>query len=187
MFVDHYSKFMWLFTLTYKTDLPEIFKTLHLLLERKLNTKFLSLYTDGGGEFQSLQPYLKHHGIEHLVSPPYTPQRVAAVERRHRHVIDTAKTLLHQASIPPQFWSFACQHAVFLVNKLPTPVLRDRSPYEVLFKTKPNFDNIKVFGSLCYPWLKPYTKHKLEPRSTPCVYLGFSIKFYAHQCFDPVK
>lgn len=71
------------------------FKTLHPLLKKRFQTKILSLYTDGGGEFQSLSSYLKTRGIEHLVSPPYTPQRVALVERRHRHVIETARTLLH--------------------------------------------------------------------------------------------
>ena len=50
----------------------------------------------------------------------------------------------------------------------------------------PKYDSIKVFGCLCYPWLKPYAKNKLEPRSTPCVYLGFSNKHYCHQCFDPL-
>lgn len=34
-----------------------------------------------------------------------------------------------------------------------------------------------------YPWLKSYTTHKLEPWSTPCVYLGFSQVHYACQSF----
>lgn len=30
---------------------------------------------------------------------------------------------------------------------------------------------IRTFECLCYPWLRPYTKNKFEPHSTPCVYL----------------
>jgi len=33
---------------------------------------------------------------------------------------------------------------------LPTPVLNDFSPHEMLYKTTPDFNQLKVFGSLCY-------------------------------------
>lgn len=158
---------MWLFTLKSKNETLEVFQNLHPLLERRFNTKIQSFYTDGDGEFPSLKSYLKTHGIEHLVSPPYTPQRVALVERRHRHVIETARTLLHQASLRSQFWSFACEQVVYLINRLTTPNLHHKSPFEILFQTMPKYDSIKVFGCLSYPWLKPYAKNKLEPCSTP--------------------
>jgi len=32
----------------------------------------------------------------------------------------------------------------------PTPVLNDFSPHEMLYKTPPNFNQLKVFESLCY-------------------------------------
>lgn len=184
LFVDQFSKYMWLHTIQSKHKVLDVFKTLHPLLERRFQTKILSFYTDGGGEFQS-SSYLKSQGIERLISPPYTPQRVAVVERRHRHVVETAKTLMHQASLPSTFWIFACHQAVFLINRMTTPNLKDKCPYELLFQESPNYDNVKIFGCLCYPWLKPYAQHKLDSKSKPCVYLGFSNKYYCHQCFDP--
>lgn len=43
-------------------------------MEKQFNVKILSLYTDGGGgEYKSLNPYLQSNGIEHLLTPPYTP------------------------------------------------------------------------------------------------------------------
>ena len=146
--------------------------------------KILSFYIDGGGEFEGLKFYLSSKGIEQLVSPPYTPQRVAIVERRHRHIIKTSKTLLHQASIPSEFWTFACHQATYLINRLPTPNLQNQCPYQLLFKEPPNYTSIHTFSCLCYPWLKPYTKNKLETRSKPCVYLGFSLKYHSHKCFE---
>jgi len=41
-------------------------------------------------------------------------------------------------------------HVVHIINMLPTPVLNDFSPYEMLYKTPPDFNQLKVFGSLCY-------------------------------------
>ncbi|GMP89176.1 hypothetical protein CsSME_00040856 [Camellia sinensis var. sinensis] len=31
----------------------------------------------------------------------------------------------------------------------------------------------KIFGCRCYPWLRPYTSHKLQPKSIPCVFIGY--------------
>lgn len=83
--------------------MSNVSKTLHLLLERRFQTKILSFYTDGGGEFQSLAFYLKSQGIEHFISPPYTLQRFDVVERQHRHVVEIVKTLMHQTSLLSTF------------------------------------------------------------------------------------
>lgn len=186
LFVDHHTKYSWLYTIKSKTEVAPIFKNFQQLVERYFNTIIQSFYTDGGGEFVSLKAYLSAQGIQHLTSPPYTPQRVAVVERRHRHILETAKTLLHQASLPAEYWSFACQQAIYLINRMPTSVLHNKCPFEKLFCEAPNYQSLRVFGSLCYPWLRPYAHHKLEAKSKPCVYLGFSIPYHSHICYDPI-
>ena len=187
IFVDQYTKYIWLYTLKNKDEVTSIFKKFHPLVEKYFGQKLLSLYTDGGGEYIGLQSYLSSQGIEHKLSPPYTPQRIALAERRHRQIIETAKTLLHQASLPHHLWSFACQHAVYLINRLPSPTIQNKSPYQLLFGDLPDYSSLKTFGCLCYPWLRPYTTHKLDPRSRPCVYLGFSKTYHSQLCFDPVS
>ena len=124
IFVDQYTKYIWLYTLKNKNKVHEIFKNFQPLIERHFQTKIHSFYTDGGGEFEGLKSYLSSQGIEHLVSPPYIPQRVAIAERRHSHIIETTKTLLHQASLPSKFWILACQQATYLINRLPTPIYK---------------------------------------------------------------
>ena len=68
---------------------------------------------------------------------------------------------------------------------MPTPTLNLCSPYEKLFGSSPNYSKLKVFGCLCYPWLRPYTSHKLDPRSKPCVFFGYSLTQSAYLCYDP--
>lgn len=63
----------------------------------------LSLCTDGGGECKSLDSYLSHNGIEHISTPPYTPQRVALVKQRYCRIAETGRTLLHEASLSLKF------------------------------------------------------------------------------------
>ena len=109
---------------------------------------------------------------------------ICTTERHHKHLVETGLTLLHQAKVPPKFWPYAFKTTVYLINHLPTHILNYSSPFEALFHRKPNYHKLKVFGSLCFPWLKPYTSNKLEPKSSPCIFLGYSFNQSAYFCID---
>ncbi|KAK0608672.1 hypothetical protein LWI29_034169 [Acer saccharum] len=184
IFVDYFSKYTWLYPLKHKSDVPQAFKRFKALVENFFNAKIKTVYSDGSGEAQSLGLDLQTLGIQHLKSPPHTPEHVGTAERKHRHIVETALSMLHHASMPLKFWSLAFQAAVYLINRMPTKVLHNSSPYSVIFNTDPNYCKLRVFGCLCYPWLRPYTSHKLEPRSKPCALVGYSNTHNAYLCLD---
>lgn len=55
---------------------------------------------------------------------------------------------------------------------MPTPILNNKSPYEVLFSKKSSYENLRVFGSLCYVYNKTHDKFSL--RFTRCIFLEYS-------------
>jgi hypothetical protein len=57
--------------------------------------------------------------------------------------------LLAHASMPLKFWDEAFLTAVFLIIRLPTPILAHASPVERLFGSKPYYSFLKVFGCAC--------------------------------------
>ena len=132
-----------------------------------------------------LKDYLSLHSISHLTTPPHTPEHNGYSERRHRHIVETGLALLSHASLPTTFWPHAFATDVYLINRLPTNTLNLSSPFKLIFHKSPNYSRLKVFGCLCYPWLRPYTSHKLNPRSKPCVFLGYSLSQSAYLCLDP--
>ena len=182
VFVDHYTRYTWLYPLKQKSQVQDVFTRFKPLVENRFGTKIQNLYSDNGGEFIALRNFLSVHGITHLTSPPHTPEHNGVAERKHRHVVETGLALLHQASMPTSYWTYAFATAVYLINRLPSPVIGNVSPYLKLFQTPPNYNKLRVFGSLCYPWLRPYTKHKLESRSLPCIFLGYSLTQSAYLC-----
>jgi hypothetical protein len=57
-------------------------------------------------------------------------------------------------------------------------------PYTLLHGTPPDYDQLRVFGCLCYPNLSATTSHKLAPRSTACVFLGYPSSHKGYRCLD---
>jgi hypothetical protein len=107
---------------------------------------------------------LKNCGIVHCVSRPHTNQQQGSIERKHRHIVETSLSLLSHAHMPLRFWDDAFQTACYLINRLPTHVLQNKSPFEKLFHSVPDYLFFKTFGYACWPNLRPYNSHKLQPR-----------------------
>ncbi|KAM0037798.1 putative RNA-directed DNA polymerase [Helianthus debilis subsp. tardiflorus] len=183
--VDHHSRYMWFYPLVQKSDVYNMLTNFIKLAERQFNTKLKSIQSDWGGEFRPLTSFCTSLGIIHRRSCPHTSEQNGIVERRHRHVVETGLTLLAHSSLPQRFWQFAFETAVYLINRLPSRVSSNKSPYEHVFKRKPDYSFLRVFGCQCFPYLHPYNRHKIEFRSTPCVFLGYSPVHHGYRCFDP--
>ncbi|CAE6075150.1 unnamed protein product [Arabidopsis arenosa] len=182
--VDHFTRYTWLYPLKQKSQVKDVFVAFKALVENRFQCRIRTLYSDNGGEFIGLRPFLVANGISHLTSPPHTPEHNGISERKHRHVVETGLTLLGHASVPRSYWTYAFATAVYLINRMPTDVLQGVSPYAKLFQQPPNYLKLRVFGCLCFPWIRPYTTNKLENRSTPCAFLGYSLTQSAYLCLD---
>ena len=173
-FVDQFSRYTWLYLLKSKGDVFIAFKHFKTLAENQLNCSIKAFQSDWGGEFQGLTSFLQDHGIQHKVFCPYTPQKNNMAERKHRHIVEMGLALLAQSSLPASFWDDAFTTACFLINRIPTKTILHPSPFEKLFKSKPDYHQLRVFGCLCYPHVRPYNKNKLQFRSDAATFLGYS-------------
>lgn len=58
------------------------------------------------------------------------------------------------------------------------------TPYQKLFGSPPNYGKLRIFGCLCFPWLRPYTANKFEERCTLCVFIGYAPTQSAYLCLQ---
>ena len=86
--------------------------------------------------------------------------------------------------VPISFWQYAFQYAVYLINRLPTPLLQHRSPLEILYHHSPSYKSICVFAFSCFLFLRPYNHHKLQFRLVEYVLLGFSPHHKGYPCLN---
>ncbi|CAL8157153.1 unnamed protein product [Prunus armeniaca] len=123
-------------------------------------------------------------GVSHHLPCPHNPQQNGLAERKNRHVIDTALTLLSAASLPTKFWVHYVSHAVYLISRMPSEVLNHQSPFLKLFGHAPNVQNLRVFVTAVYPYVRCYNVHKLQPRTTQCVFMGYAQAYEGVLCFN---
>ena len=101
------------------------------------------------------------------------------------HILSKRVSLLYQASIPLAFWPYAFATVVYLINRMPKVGLSLGSSFEKLFNKALDPSKLRVFGCLCFPWLRPYSSHKLDPKSSSCVFLSYSLTQSVFLYFDP--
>ncbi|RVW88458.1 Retrovirus-related Pol polyprotein from transposon RE2 [Vitis vinifera] len=175
LFLDDYSRYTWFYPLQTKDQALPAFKKFKLQVENQFDAKIKCLQSDNGGEFRSFKTFLQQTSIFHRFSCPYNSAQNGRVERKHRHVVESGLALLAHASLPMEFWKYAFQTATFLINRMPSKVLQNNSPYFTLFQKVPDYKSLRVFGCLCYPFIRPYNSHKLQYRSVQSLFLGYSL------------
>src|ERR1044072_1978245 len=93
-------------------------------------------------------------------------------------------TFLAHSSVPHSFWNHALQMATYLLNILPRKFLSGKIPTQLMYHHDPTYTHLHVFGCFCYPLFPATTIHKLQPRSTMCVFLGYPLHHKGYKCFD---
>ena len=110
-----------------------------ILVENQLERWTKIFQSDGGGEFQSIkfQNHLSKCGILQQVSCLGTPEQNGVVERKHKHIVEMSLTMIFNAKLPLSLWVDAFHTIVYLINQLPSMVLKMESPFFMLFKQYP--------------------------------------------------
>lgn len=102
-----------------------------------------------------------------------------------RHVTETGLTFMFLAYVPLSLWVQALSTATFLKNWLPSPNLGGKTSYELLYGKQLHYSILRTYGCLFFPYLSDYGPHKLSPKSTPRVFLGYSTLQKSFHCLDP--
>ncbi|XP_019085689.1 PREDICTED: uncharacterized protein LOC109126515 [Camelina sativa] len=92
------------------------------------------LRSDNGGEYTShkFKEHLTKHGILQQTTCPYKSQQNGVAERKNRHLMEVARSMMFHTNVTKRFWGDAVMTACYLINRTPTRVLNDLSPFECL-------------------------------------------------------
>lgn len=175
--VDDFSRSTWVHLLKVKSDAYSAVRRFVMFAKNQFEGIVKILRSDNALEFDDgrCKEYFGDLGILHQTSCVERPQQNGRVERKHRNVLEMARALRFQAGLPLHYWGDCVLTAAYIINRLPTPVLGNISPYEKLHNKKPSYEHMRAFGCLALAYNPAITKDKFSPRGIPCVFLGYSL------------
>ncbi|GJU98562.1 ribonuclease H-like domain-containing protein [Tanacetum coccineum] len=184
IFLDHFSHFVWVYPLHKKSDLFYNIVAFRAYVNKQFNVDIEALQCDHRGEYDNTRFHdlFCQNGIQFRFSFPRTSQQNGKSERMLRTINNLIRTLLFQDHIPPSYWVEALNMTAHLLNILPSTAINNEIPFTKLYNQTPTYEHLRVFGCLCYPYVD--VAHKLEPRSTPCIFLGYPANHRGYRCLD---
>ena len=145
------------------------------------------LGSDNGTEYTEsmFQNYLDDHGILHQTSCVNTPAQNGVAERKNRHLLEVARSLLFAMNVPKNYWGDAIMSAAYLINRMPLRTIDFKTPLEKLIGSNGYTVPPKVFGCTCFVHDHRRTLDKLDPRAMKCIFIGYSASQKGYKCYYP--
>jgi len=132
--VDDCTRATWTYLLKYKS---QAFATMDMFYHYALTQfgyQIKIVRSDNALEFDTseCQHFFATHGILHQTSCVDKPQQNGRVERKHRHLLEISRALRFHAHLPLHYWGDCVLTATYIINRLPTKVLKNVTPDEKL-------------------------------------------------------
>uniref|UniRef100_A0A2N9GBD9 Integrase catalytic domain-containing protein n=1 Tax=Fagus sylvatica TaxID=28930 RepID=A0A2N9GBD9_FAGSY len=187
-FIDDHSRLTWVYVLKDRSQLFSVFQSFYAEISNQFNAKLLAFRTDNAREYldSAFQQFLESRGIIHQTSCVRTPQQNGIAERKNGPILAIARALMLQMNVPKIFWADAVLTAAYLLNRMPSRILKGKSPFEMFFPGKNPFSvPPRVFGCVSFVHNHSPNRDKLDPRAHKCIFLGYSRTQKGYRCYSP--
>ncbi|KAI3759425.1 hypothetical protein L6452_07232 [Arctium lappa] len=180
------NRAVWVFLIKHKYEASSHLVNFCNMVKTQFGKDVKRIRSDNGGEFTSgsMTDFYAQRGIILETTCSHTPQQNGVVERKHRHLLEMARSLKFEASLPTKFWGECVMTAAYIINRLPSKVIGFKTPFEILFKQKPSYEHMKVFGCLAYVRNTETKGDKFELRGRPGVFVGYPLVKKGYRVYD---
>jgi hypothetical protein len=184
--VDDYTRYTWVLFLVDKSDVFATFKSFVKGIHNEFEMIIKRVKSDNDSEFKNtrIDELCDDFGIRHQFSAKYTPQSNGPIERKNRTLIDMVRSMLSEYNVSQSFWAETINMACYYSNHLYCHPLKEKTPYELLNRRKPNIAYFWVFGCKCYIFKKGTRLGKFEKKCNEGFLLGYSTTSKAYRIWN---
>lgn len=164
--VDDATHYTWIFMLKHMSDVVFIVPQFFKLIETQRGKTIKQMRSDNAPELKFTEFFeQKRSGTSILMCR--CAQQNSAVERKHQHILNTARVQYFQSQVPLTFWGECILTAIYLINRTPSMLLQWEFPFQKLNNTVPDYISLRIFGSLCYASSLSHNRSKFIPELFP--------------------
>ena len=170
--VDGYTWFCLVYLMTNKSDVHLIIPRFYNMVTTQFDTKIKIFRSDNAKELAFLD-FFASTGTLHQYSCVESPQQNSVVEKKLQHLLNVARALFFQSRVPLTFWSECILTVAYIINRTPTSLLKDKSPFAVLYDKEVDYSVLRVFGCLAFASSLAAHRTKFQPHARMSVFLGY--------------
>ncbi|KAG3092997.1 hypothetical protein PI125_g16977 [Phytophthora idaei] len=174
------------FCLRAKSESEDCIKTYIVKVQKQFGKKVKFVRHDGAREFatNSLKDLYEDEGTEQQTTVPYAHQTNGTAERAIRTIVTIGRSMLHHAKLDKCFWAEAAMTAIYVKNRLPPPKIEHKTPFEIVYKSKPSVKHMRVFGCRTYILTPKEKRLKWDPKARAGLFLGYEEVSKAYRLYD---
>ena len=148
IFVDDFSRYTWIYLFKHRSELSQIYRDFTKMIETQFSKPIKVFRSDNAQEYKAheFSDILHQSGTIPHSSCAGTSQKNGRAERKLRHILDVVRAITLAATTPSSFWGEAALTAVYTINRCPSPIIKNQTPYGLLFGSSPSYDLLRVFG-----------------------------------------
>ena len=146
-FIDDHTRYCWVYLMKHRFEFFKIYTTFRALVKTQYSAIIKCSRCDFYGEYTSNKfcELLALNGTIHQTSCTYTFEQNRVAERKHRHIVETTRSLLLSTFVLSEFWEENGLTIISLINTIISSHISRFSPFEKLYGYAPNYSSFKVF------------------------------------------
>uniref|UniRef100_A0AAV1VK09 Integrase catalytic domain-containing protein n=1 Tax=Peronospora matthiolae TaxID=2874970 RepID=A0AAV1VK09_9STRA len=186
LIIDEASGCMKGFCLRVKSESEDYIRKYITMVQTQFCKKVKFVRHDGAREFatNSLQLFYEDEGIEQQTTVPYAHQTNGTAERAIRTIVTIGRSMLHHAKLDKCFWDEAAMTAIYVKNRLPSPKVVHKTPFEIVYNLKPSVKHMRTFGCQTYILTPKENRLKWDPKARAGIFVGYEEVSKAYRVYD---
>ena len=105
-------------------------------------------------------------------------------ERMNWSVMQRVRSMLTHVKLPKMLWAEALMTPAYVINRSPSIPLDSDISQRVWGGKDVSYRYLRVFGCLAYVHVAKDQRGKLDPKTRPCIFLGYGYEEFGYRLWD---